>query len=96
MCIRDRIIGRWFTDPVKVGIGYTTYYGSPLVPSIVTSTASNVILAAASAKVRLPRGFGKLPLNLSSWVISASVLFPLSAPGLTPSVTPVIGLERAF
>jgi hypothetical protein len=30
------------------------------------------------------------------WVLSGSVLFPLTSSGATPGVTPVVGLERAF
>ena len=32
----------------------------------------------------------------SSWLLTGSLLFPLSDAGLTPAITPVVGFERAF
>jgi hypothetical protein len=52
----------------------------------ITGGKVNVLLGAAAAKLLVRR----------DWLLNLSVAFPLNNGGLKPSVTPVIGLERAF
>ena len=52
-----------------------------------------------SARTRLPLlvGVAGMKINLASqWLLTASVLVPLSSDGLKPGPTPIVGIERAF
>ncbi len=52
----------------------------------VTPGTVHMLLGAVGAKVSVG----------GSWLLTGTVLFPLNDNGITPSVTPVIGFERAF
>ncbi len=46
----------------------------------------HLLLGAVGAKINIG----------GSWLVTGTVLFPLSKNGITPTVTPVFGFERAF
>jgi len=88
LTIAADMVGRTLRDSIKLDYG-TRLAGNPPQPFtgfVVASRNVRLLLGAVSGKVNI----GGL------WLINGSVLFALNDEGVSPGVTPVIGLERAF
>jgi hypothetical protein len=80
--IAGDVIGRLLKKSVRIYMLTGDSFSEP----VESESAVNLLLGALTAKVNVG----------ATWLVTATVLFPLNSNGLKPGVTPVLGFERAF
>jgi hypothetical protein len=87
LTIAGDVIGRVVRNAVQ-GSHYDSGAGDPerYINMLLSPGTVHKLLAAVGAKVHVG----------GTWLLTGTVLFPLNSNGIKPSVTPVIGFERAF